>query len=77
MTNPTIPPPPDRRLHSVGSPEAYVQHCTDLELQDKKLVAQMTRGLHWKPEPERFLAAAERELAWRKEQGVVFGWVKL
>lgn len=71
-----IPDPHAGRWASVGSPEAYVQHCTDLELQDKERVAKMTRGLHWEPEPERFLAAAERELEWRKEQGVVFGWVK-
>lgn len=67
-------PTPHRPSASVGSPEAWVRGCTDLELQDKERVAKMTRGLHWEPEPERFLAAAEAELKWRRENGVAFGW---
>lgn len=72
-----IPDPEHWRRTSTGSPEAYVARCTDLELQDKDRVAKMTRGLHWEPEPERFLAAAERELEWRRENGVSFGWFKV
>lgn len=68
---------PHRPQAYTGSPEAYVRHCTDDELKDKELVAKMTRGLHWEPEPERFLFWAERELAWRREHGVGFGWHKL
>lgn len=73
-----VPNPESRRRQlSTGSPEAWVHTCTDLELQDKERVAKMTRGLHWEPEPERFLAAAEAELEWRRENGLVFGWVQL
>lgn len=65
------------RVPSTGSPEDHVRGRTNLELEDKELVAGMTRGLGWDPEPERFLAAAEHELAERKEHGVAFGWVEL
>jgi len=68
---------PERKRASIGSPEDYVRRCTDEELMDKEHVARMTRGLHWDPEPERFLRAAELELEWRCEQGVGFGWHKL
>jgi len=67
---------PDRPRASVGSPEDYVRGMPDLVLRDAEVVSRMTRGLSWAPEPERFLAAAKRELAWRAEQGVVFGWVR-
>lgn len=73
-TPPTAIPEPSRRRATIGSPEEYVRQFTDLQLQDRDLVTRMTRGLHWEPEPERFLAAAEDELAWRREQGVSFGW---
>ena len=69
-------PAPKRRSASCGSPEEYVRQFTDRVLQDKERVARMTRGLRWDPEPKRFLAAAERELEWRKENGVAFGWTR-
>lgn len=67
---------PDNNRGAAGSPEHYVIQFPDLVLKDKALVASMTRGLGWATEPERFLAAAEAELAWRVEQGVTFGWFK-
>ena len=67
-------PAPTRRRATVGSPEALVQTLTDLELRDRALVAGLTRGLGWHPEPERFLRAAKAELEWRRENGVAFGW---
>lgn len=67
---------PSRPQASTGSPEALVRTLTDLQLRDRDLVSRLTRGLHWDPEPERFIAAASAELKWRRENGVVFGWVK-
>lgn len=74
-----IPAPDRRRRASVGSPQALVETLTDLDLElaDRELVAELTRGLHWDHEPERFQRAAQAELAWRREQGVAFGWVKV
>lgn len=69
-------PDPVRPPATVGSPEALVRNLTDLDLQNKRLVASLTRGLHWEPEPERFARAAAAELEWRRENGVAFGWVK-
>lgn len=68
---------PSRPQAWTGSPEAYVRKLTDLQLQDKDLVAGLTRGLGWSPEPEAFLAAAKHELAWRRENGVMFGWIRV
>ncbi len=59
---------------SVGSPEAVVSRLTDEELRDTESVRRMTRGLSWTPEPERFEDAAKRELEWRAENGLAFGW---
>lgn len=70
-----IIPEPDRPRASTGSPEAHVRTLTNFELRDEKLVAGLTRGSGWGTEPERFLRAAAAELAWRREQGVTFGWV--
>jgi hypothetical protein len=67
---------PDRPRASTGSPEALVRTLTDLELQDPSLVRALTRGSGWGTEPERFERAAAAELAWRREQGVTFGWVR-
>lgn len=67
-------PEPARSPASTGSPEALVRTLTDLELRDEELVAGLTRGLLWDREPERFLACAKRELEWRAEQCVSFGW---
>lgn len=69
-------PEPDRPRASTGSPEALVRTLTNLELQDNRLVAALTRGSGWGAEPDRFLAAAAAELRWRQEQGVTFGWVR-
>lgn len=74
MTRPI--PEPDRQRATVGSPEDYVRNIPDLILEDQVAVADMRRGLGWSPEPERFLSAAERELEWRKENGVAFGWFR-
>lgn len=68
---------PNRPQASTGSPEAYVRGFTDLQLQDKEFVSNLTRGLGWDREPERFLAAAKHELEWRRENGVMFGWVRI
>lgn len=70
----TTIPEPERRRATTGSPEQIVRSMTDLELQDDDRVSKMTRGLGWDPEPEAFRAVAKRELAWRRQQGVAFGW---
>lgn len=72
-----IDTPTNRRSAWTGSPEAYVQKLTDLQLMDADLVAGLTRGLGWEPEPEAFLRAAANELTWRRENGVAFGWVRV
>lgn len=67
---------PNRPQPSTGSPEALVRELTDLQLESSELVAELTRGVHWSPEPERFARAAAAELASRRELGVAFGWVR-